>query len=581
MKKKKLVACLFLVLILVSIFNPLTIRAAINTSYGDVERADNVNELAFGPTIAQWIGQLVYTIAQGVENIGASLMKMFTGNYVFPYSDKIIFNTIPILDINFINPAYGSFFKDVDGNWTGLGNIIRNIYFTALAIALSFLTLVIGVVSIRLVISTIASEKAKYKEAIVNALMCVILLFGMHYLLSFTFYVNEKLVEVASSALTGMLSTGGDEFVQSLQALADENNDAIAENFTKVATEKCFLSKIPIIGTLYQGLLDTIHAIGNVVGKVWNWLTGGGNKDAEEITQEELEDMYPNKEDYAKAILDNETNRNVAAYLLKQEYYRKTYLQWIKGNDTNSLDKGGLGGVGRNILITLNDVFGVADTGYKALRTLYTSVLFITFKPESDDDLPYKSTLDEALEENPGSSATGSIKDKDGKEVDSLSADKVKHLKLDKGQFISSQINSTEDYIAYKEAIGEELAKIDREETNKDVAAEEKLACHLNEIYADAYYIYVYDGDDKIKPTSDEFVSELGNYFKQTSWYVDTENDDWSPTTINFVSALCYGIFIFQSLLFLFAYAKRFFYVIILSMMGPVVVIYDYMVKSI
>ena len=615
MKEKKLVAYLFLILVLLNAFNPLVkVEAAINTSYSKVEVDEPVDELPFGPTLAQWIGEILFTLAHGIENIGASLMKLFTGSYVFPYSDKIIFNTIPILDVNFINPANGSFFKDSDGNWTDLGKIIRNIYFTILAISLSFLTLLIGVIAIRLAISTIASEKAKYKEAIINFLTCIILLFGLHFLLSFTFYVNEKLVEVASSAMKSMLSTGGDEFVQSLQALADENNEAIAENFTKVATEKCFLSKIPIIGQLYQGLLDTIHAIGNVVNKIWNFFTGKSDEE-DEISQEQLGDMYPNKETYANELLkggpkNGEVRKNVMAYLLKQEYYRSTYLKWIKGNDTNSLNKGGLGGVCRNILITLNDVFGVADTGYKALRTLYTSVIFITFVPKDDNDIPYKSTLDEAIEKNGGDPTKTQDSD------EGLSADKVKHFELEKGQYLSSQIKSTEDYLAYKDAVEADLTKVDNsdeecEDKIKELEAKKKkgglssdeekkindqisaaedeiemnkehrLACYLNSIYADAYYLYVYEGDDKIQPTTDEFVSELGNYFKQTSWYVDTENDDWSPTTINFVSVACYAVFIFQSLLFFFAYAKRFFYVVILSMLGPVVVVYDYMAKSV
>ena len=50
---------------------------------------------------------------------------------------------------------------------------------------------------------------------------------------------------------------------------------------------------------------------------------------------------------------------------------------------------------------------------------------------------------------------------------------------------------------------------------------------------------------------------------------------------MNVVSATCYAIFVVQSLMFLVAYLKRFFYVIILSVIGPIVVVYDYFIKSI
>ena len=103
----------------------------------------------------------------------------------------------------------------------------------------------------------------------------------------------------------------------------------------------------------------------------------------------------------------------------------------------------------------------------------------------------------------------------------------------------------------------------------------------MEKLYAAAYYEYVYEGDDKYIPKASDTISSLGDYFKSSSWYVDTANGDWAPTSMNVVSAVCYGVFIIQSLMLLFAYFKRFFYVVILSLIGPVVVIFDYMGKSI
>ena len=70
--------------------------------------------------------------------------------------------------------------------------------------------------------------------------------------------------------------------------------------------------------------------------------------------------MYPEKDDYVKWFEnkddpDHKIKMDVAAYLLKSKYYRKNYLEWIGGNDTNSITESGLEGAGRNILITCND----------------------------------------------------------------------------------------------------------------------------------------------------------------------------------------------------------------------------------
>ena len=48
-----------------------------------------------------------------------------------------------------------------------------------------------------------------------------------------------------------------------------------------------------------------------------------------------------------------------------------------------------------------------------------------------------------------------------------------------------------------------------------------------------------------------------------------------------FTSALLYAIFIVQSLMFFWSYLKRFFYVLILALISPFVVVYDFLKKSI
>lgn len=577
--RKKNIAIFLLVLTFLNFFTPsIQTMAAVNTDYYDMESGseDFEGTIDSSSILLRWTGEIVYTLAFGVETLGANIVKAFTGKEFFPWADKIIFNAIPILDINFINPAPGSLMKDASGNETTIGKILRNIYFTSLSIAIGFLSIVIAISGIRLAVASIAADKAKYKEAIVHWLICLVLIFGLHYLLSFTFYLNEKLVQAASNIANDALSTASDSVVNNLKLQADEDNEAIVESFLARCEKEALIESIPIVGDIIGFAKDLINAIGNALSAAWKWLTGG-EKTEDTISVDQLKTMYPEKDDYLNYFRDKSNEEvhkmriDVAAYLLKDKYYRANYLQWVSGNDTNSITNSGLAGVGRNILITCNDCLGVVDTGYKALRSLFTSVALITYQG-SDDGKPFKSVA-EAVDRSEMEDTT---------ELDN----QAKKTELDaENGYLYTVIKSTVDYNNIIDTCNEEITKA-KEDLNKDGADKSALntkifGLTMQKLYAAAYYEYVYEGDDKYTPKASDTISSLGDYFKSSSWYVDTANGDWAPTSMNVVSAVCYGVFIIQSLMLLFAYFKRFFYVVILSLIGPVVVIFDYMGKSI
>lgn len=592
---KKALGWLFLILITFNIIaNPVSsVKAAINSNYGDNTTTVNEYSTSAGSSqVLEWISQIVYTLASGIEVITSKIMSIFTGNDAFPWADKIIFNTIPILDVNFINPANGSFFKDVKGNITPLGNTIRNTYFTILSISLGFLGLLVGLLAVKMAVTTIASKKAVYKEAVTGLLTCIALLFGLHYLLSGMFYVNEKMVEIASNMLTKTLENS-QEVIDKLVGLSDENNEKVVKNFTKQAGKECFLASIPIIGGMYKGLLNCIHAIGRFLSDIKDAIVGfftGEKNEQKEISKEQLGEIYPSKDTYIQKIEENETSINVCAYLLKNKYYRKSYLQWVKGNDTNSLQEGGLGGVARNILISVNDVFGVADNGYKALRTLYTSMALITYDPvnkPTPSGRPFESVQREGLKKQNADKESGEILGEDGKPMTDEDGQPMRYEKMDlqeANDYYSQKIHSDKDYKAYIEAIDAEVERIENmtEQQKKDNSLSDKdidgivRALSLNRVYAEAYYKYVLDPSKKTKPGPGETISEMGQFFKNTAWYIDVNKGGWSPTSISVLNTILYGIFIFQSIIFLFAYMKRFFYVVLLSLIGPVVVVYDF-----
>lgn len=185
--------------------NANTIYAMTNTDYYDMGSADSALNSKYDvndePTdLVGLISIAFLEIGKMVESIVSWMMGMF-GTKGFPWADLIIFNCVPILDVNFINPSTNSLFGTGFSSGS-IGKVVRNIYFTGLSIAIAFLGIIVAIMAIKMAISTIAAEKARYKEGIVTLLTTLVLLFGCHYLLSFTFYLNEKMVEVASKIVS-------------------------------------------------------------------------------------------------------------------------------------------------------------------------------------------------------------------------------------------------------------------------------------------------------------------------------------------------------------------------------------------
>lgn len=577
---KRNIAIVLLIVILLNFLAPsFQLSAAVNKDYYDMETGgdDFSGTIDSSSILLRWIGEIIYTFCYGIENMGAKIVQAFTGKEFFPWADKIIFNTIPILDVNFINPAPGSLMKDTSGNETVIGTIIRNLYFTSMSIAIGFLSIVIAVSGIRLAFASIAADKAKLKESIVSWITCLLLIFGLHYILSFTFYVNEKLVQTASVVANNVLENASDSVAKNLKAQADENNEAIVESFLAICEREALIDSIPIVGEIVSFARNLIQGIGKALNKAWKWITGQDSEEDNEIDVETLKTMYPEKSDYLNYFRDKSDEKlhkqriDVAAAMLKNKYYRANYLDWISGNDTNDITNAGLVGLGKNILITCNDCLGIVDTGYKALRSLYTSVQLVVYQGGGKDNQPFNSVA-------------AAIDDSKLEGDNSELVTQREKTKLDaQNGYLYALINSTDDYnkmiAECDKALIEANHELTKEGANKSALNTKIFALNMQKLYAGAYYEYIYEGEDKYVPRASDTISSLGEFFRESTWYVDTANGDWAPTSMNVVSSICYGIFIIQSLMFLFAYLKRFFYVLILSLMGPVVVIFDYLGK--
>lgn len=468
------------------------------------------------------IGELVMPIILPffvlIEKLVTLIMEVFTGYNFFPWSDLIIFNTIPILDVNFINPSEGSFFLNQYGQPTVLGDTIKGVYFTVLSICLAFLGIAVAVNAIKLILSSLSSSKAKYKEAINSTILTIVLIFGMHYLISFVFYINEQLVVTASTVMQKIVSENTiSKALDNIEEAEDENNERIFENFYDDCDHTSWWSPITIAKKALKEMV-------NLAKEFLDWLGGLFSDDDEEVTIRDRNQKgnkpFPDKEDYKNYFHNLDHGIDVAAYLLKDYNFRDIYVFSVKGNDSNKFSQSGISGLLTSFSNTVVWVTGLVDTGLAGLENLYNATYYVCV------DMKNSNIIN--------------------------SAAKYK------------------DFTTYLTGVINDPNKSEKEKNNAKISL----------LYVNAYYRYVYDGEDKNNVEIASVISDLGTFFKSNIYMVDLDKGDWAPEQFNVVCCLLYCIFIIQSMMFLWSYLKRFFYVVILALLGPVVVVYDYMIKS-
>ena len=119
--------------------------------------------------------------------------------FVTPYD--IFFNKIELTNVNF--------FEAADTTKT-IGKLRENVatwYFNIRLIALAII-LVIGIyVGIRMALSTLAEQKAKYSKMLTDFVMSIGLLFIMQYIILFIIELNNSVVKILEAAMNGLDGT--------------------------------------------------------------------------------------------------------------------------------------------------------------------------------------------------------------------------------------------------------------------------------------------------------------------------------------------------------------------------------------
>lgn len=505
MKKLIKIICILLMVLLL-INNSSNINAEVNNNYDSNITVDDegLEDKITNSAMADAIGALVYALASAVEDLIGWVFKLLTGDKIFPWADRVIFNAIPFLDINFLNPSDNSLFLS-GGVSTMLSDIVHDVYFTILTLAIGFLGVVVAITAIKLAISTIASEKSKYKQAIVNWLFAIIMLFTVHFILSFVFYLNEKLVEVASYMITSDIGK------------------------TEFGTDNARFEMVYEIKGIY--------------------CTG---------SEAFCSDLYKYRDSENKAnykLVDEITGLNLVSNDLFVEYFENNPYKSINYNVIQEAidSKRIIGNINGNSV--LNDTQIQNDVKeMMAYLQACEKICYDEFKCTTR--LNYFQV---------GPYIKQYIYEKKYNEFDG-------YLKM--SPFIWLSRNYNIDII--KQAF--EYIKIERNLVRNFNDYEElylkfrSFGDFCNKVSVTDYGVVVSDSN---MIWAKDVLANMGEFFRELAW-----QDGWIFKRITFQGALLYTIFLTQSVLFLIAYTKRFFYVIILSIMAPIVVIYDFMIKS-
>ena len=171
-----------------------------------------------------------------MEKLSTELdMNAFSDDYIdvpngaiySPY--EIFSNKIPLIDVNFLSPhqykknkiimrwndehkkEYADWSEEngkeetIDSAAGTLQKVVSSWYVALRNIAIVALLSILLYLGIRIVISSSSVEKATYKQALIDWLIALILVFGMHYIMSFALTMTENISEILDNVTNPLI----------------------------------------------------------------------------------------------------------------------------------------------------------------------------------------------------------------------------------------------------------------------------------------------------------------------------------------------------------------------------------------
>lgn len=550
-KFEKIFLVIMLVIICFNVF-PQTVFGEINKTYGDNTAVvtNNLDDAVDDEdSFLSMITGLIYIVASGAEWLIQQLFTMTTGMKTFPWADRVIFNAVPFLDINFINPSNNSLFV-IGNNSTAIAQIVSNTYYTLFVIATAFFSICVGVMALRLIFASIADEKAKYKQSIMKVIMAMILLFLSHYIISFIFFVNEKMVEVAYSIL--------------LDATNEMQLDVENTEYLNKRTTYLWMNKDGNSG----GLLNSQ----NVSYDKYN----AYNEESNEYN--EIKEFYA----FEKNMLSNEENSETLADVLKNDKYYKYVValltgEFKNGDTTIKLDDwekyrdSELGAIYDNSVKRLASNLFDNGFGIKLLNFLSDIEFLANLEDEDDEVLDKLKAYTEYEEWTNKEEWEEAFEDDKGYFTKSreLSENEYKDKTWCRGR-----IHYSEFYVEYLIENGVRGYDDNVKSQLLESMTSDNLANFLYKTYESLKDIKY---ADKVDSTinNKQALSSIGELFKKNAYNPKNKENKY-----NIIACILYAMFIVQSVMYFTAYTKRFFYVLILALFAPLVIIFDFLINA-
>lgn len=121
------------------------------------------------------------------------------------YTPEAIFsNKVPALDVNFINPSVKG--NDERNVAVKLQPVIASWYVAIRTMAIVGLLSVLVYMGIRMLLSSLAADRAKYKQMLFDWVVAMCLVFALHYIMSFALTMAETVTAMISSDAEGMFT---------------------------------------------------------------------------------------------------------------------------------------------------------------------------------------------------------------------------------------------------------------------------------------------------------------------------------------------------------------------------------------
>ncbi len=132
-------------------------------------------------------GQLTYTVENGELQYFVTI-------------DRLVFNRIPLLNANYFNTKdtykVGDLELPINENNKLIKESIARVYTICRILALIIGLVVLVYIGIRMAISTVASEQAKYKKMLISWFESIVIIFAMPYIMAALFTIEEVLIGV-------------------------------------------------------------------------------------------------------------------------------------------------------------------------------------------------------------------------------------------------------------------------------------------------------------------------------------------------------------------------------------------------